>query len=174
MALRWFCDYLWAVLQNHERQRDDDIQADKGFQHQPQSHRPSQAQQADKHRDTQRSVQYSWLRCRRNNAPCSGRARQKQISSEAVASELLFICRFCDYKSKNPRNRLISGIFMELLTRFELVTSSLPRMCSTTWAIAANSICNAWYYKLTVAFCQVFFNKILFWLNNIRVFCKRY
>ena len=53
------------------------------------------------------------------------------MSSEAVASELLFICCFCDYKSKNPRNRLISGIFMELLTRFELVTSSLPRMCST-------------------------------------------
>lgn len=32
-----------SFYKNHERQRDDDIQADKGFQHQPQSHRPSQA-----------------------------------------------------------------------------------------------------------------------------------
>ena len=32
---------------------------------------------------------------------------------------------------------MCSSITLELLTRFELVTSSLPRTCSATWAIAA-------------------------------------
>ena len=43
----------------------------------------------------------------------------------------------CCVTSKKPWNNQVSRLFMELLTRFELVTSSLPRMCSTDWAIAA-------------------------------------
>ena len=38
-------------------------------------------------------------------------------------------------KTKNPQSvgePSFEGYFLELLTRFELVTSSLPRMCSTT------------------------------------------
>ena len=35
---------------------------------------------------------------------------------------------FLDTKRKNPRNREISRIFLELLGRFELPTSSLPKL----------------------------------------------
>ena len=34
-------------------------------------------------------------------------------------------------EKEKPRNRCSYGFFLELLTRFELVTSSLPRMRST-------------------------------------------
>ena len=46
----------------------------------------------------------------------------------------LFVCLFhSSYKcgkSKSPETIEISGLFVELLGRFELPTSSLPRMCS--------------------------------------------
>ena len=35
-------------------------------------------------------------------------------------------------KTKNPVTRMVTGFFLELLGRFELPTSSLPRMCSAT------------------------------------------
>ena len=52
--------------------------------------------------------------------------------------------------------------FLELLTRFELVTSSLPRKCSTNWAITAFlllfSRCfwriNVYYYSTNAPPCQ--------------------
>ena len=42
-------------------------------------------------------------------------------------------------KIKNPRSFKTSRVFVELITRFERVTSSLPRMCSAYWAISADT-----------------------------------
>ena len=61
-------------------------------------------------------------------------------------------------KTANPIGFTVS---LELLARFELATSSLPRMRSTCWAIAA---CLAFpsllrYYIKDICICQGFFNK---------------
>ena len=48
-----------------------------------------------------------------------------------------FSCIFCP---QNTKKALQNARLMELITRFELVTSSLPRMRSTNWAISA-SVC---------------------------------
>ena len=45
---------------------------------------------------------------------------------------------------------------LELLTRFELVTSSLPRTCSTCWAIAAFSFASELYNTIYKKFFQPF------------------
>ena len=60
--------------------------------------------------------------------------------------------------------------FLELLTRFELVTSSLPRKCSTNWAITAFLLLfsrrfwriNVYYYSTNISACQ----RVLFVLKK--------
>ena len=53
--------------------------------------------------------------------------------------------RLSEYKTAPPNSQVsstcsnwVGSFILELLTRFELVTSSLPRMRSTDWATAAN------------------------------------
>ena len=65
---------------------------------------------------------------------------------------------------KNPWNsRSFKGL--ELLARFELATSSLPRMRSTDWAIAAYSVHRCpWqlaHYTIWIDICQVEFKNSL-------------
>lgn len=43
-------------------------------------------------------------------------------------------------RKKTPCN--LQGVFLELLNRFELSTSSLPRKCSACWATTAYLICH--------------------------------
>lgn len=82
-------------------------------------------------------------------------------------------------KRENPQKSLIykafCGFFVELLTRFELVTSSLPRTCSTTWAIAAHCSFSArdiipsllWLVNLFLVKIRLFvtFLQITVWCN---------
>ena len=64
------------------------------------------------------------------------------------------------YKQNHPSNE---GWFcLELLPRFELGTSSLPRMCSTSWAIAAyHRIFPVTHYIISkkIAFVNTFLEK---------------
>ena len=63
--------------------------------------------------------------------------------------------------STNKKSAIPVGMtdFLELLARFELATSSLPRMRSTGWAIAA-FVRQLRYYITDVFNCQAFFRKI--------------
>ena len=66
--------------------------------------------------------------------------RQSRISSgtDFIHRRWIYPVRMDGFSWKN--HFLRSGFFMELLARFELATSSLPRMRSTGWAIAAYGV----------------------------------
>ena len=62
--------------------------------------------------------------------PKTSKVRMRWCSEIFLGAGLAFFGGESE-KRKNPETIEISGFFMELLTRFELVTSSLPRMRST-------------------------------------------
>ena len=65
--------------------------------------------------------------------------KYSQSSCDVAGSSARFssVHFYCLLKKGNKKIRELLSTDLELLTRLELVTSSLPRMCSTTWATAA-------------------------------------
>ena len=72
----------------------------------------------------------------------------------------------CRHKWKPLKSSMFSRVFLELVSRFGLPTSSLPMKCSTYWATPARRSRDEWYYSWLCAKMQPLFNifrNILSW-----------
>ena len=72
------------------------------------------------------------------------------LSSSQIVAKLNFYKK--SNRIKELKNGFLMRFFMELISRFELLTSSLPRMRSAYWAIPAllNWGVNYWQIKLNL------------------------